>query len=245
MRLKEKKVFVTAAGAGIGRASAIAMAKEGARVVATDIDEPALASLSEQSEGIETLCLDVLQGEAVTAAARQVGSPDILFNCSGYVHHGTVLDADDEAIDFSLNLNVKAHLRVVRAFLPGMISNGGGVILNMSSVASSIKGAPNRCLYGVTKAAVIGLTKAIATDFVSAGIRCNAICPGSVDTPSLNQRMREQGDYEVARQAFIARAPMGRMASAEEIAHLVTYLASDEASFITGETFTIDGGWSL
>ncbi len=245
MRLQGKKVFMTAAGAGIGRAVAIAMAREGASVFATDIDETALASLAGESPRIDTSHLDVLDGAAIRAAAERVGAPDVLFNCSGFVHHGTVLQADDEAIEFSLNLNVKAHFRVIRAFLPAMIENGGGAIINMSSVASSIKGAPNRCLYGATKAAVIGLTKAVATDFVHAGIRCNAVCPGSVDTPSLNQRMREQGDYEAAREAFIARAPMGRMASAEEIANLVVYLAGDEASFITGETITMDGGWSL
>jgi 2-keto-3-deoxy-L-fuconate dehydrogenase len=169
----------------------------------------------------------------------------VLFNCTGFVHSGTVLDVDDEVFDFSFNLNVKAHLRLIRAFLPSMIAKGGGSIVNMASVASSIKGAPNRCVYGATKAAVIGLTKAVAADFVGQGIRCNAICPGSVDTPSLQGRMRATGDYEAARTAFVARAPMGRMAGPDEIAALVIYLGSDESTFVTGETIVIDGGWSL
>lgn len=245
MRLSGKTAFTTAAGAGIGRASALALAKEGARVIATDVDEQALASLEEEAESIETFPLDGLDGDAILAAAQRVGAPDILFNCTGYVHSGTVLDVDDEVFDLSFNLNVKAHLRLIRAFLPAMIANGGGAIVNMASVASSIKGAPNRCVYGATKAAVIGLTKAVAADFVGQGIRCNAVCPGSVDTPSLRDRMRATGDYEAAREAFTARAPMGRMASAEEIAALVVYLASDEAAFVTGEAVVIDGGWSI
>lgn len=245
MRLKNKTVFMTAAGAGIGRASALAMAREGAKVFATDIDEPALESLRIEAESIETFRLDALDGEAILAAAERVGAPDVLFNCSGFVHNGTVLDASDDDIDFSFDLNIKAHFRITRAFLPAMIANGGGSIINMASVASSIKGAPNRCLYGATKAAVIGMTKAVAVDFVGKGIRCNAVCPGSVETPSLEQRMRALGDYEEARAAFIARAPMGRMASAEEVASLVVYLASDDAEFVTGTTHVIDGGWSI
>jgi 2-keto-3-deoxy-L-fuconate dehydrogenase len=246
MRLNGKRVFMTAAGAGIGRATALAMAAEGARVFATDIDGEALKTLAEEASGdMVTFELDALDGEAIEAAVERVGAPDVLFNCSGFVHNGTVLDVDDEAFDFSFNLNVKAHFRVIRAFLPGMVGNGGGSIINMASVASSIKGAPSRSLYGATKAAVIGLTKAVAADFVGKGIRCNAICPGSVDTPSLEQRMRALGDYQAAREAFIARAPMGRMARAEEIAALAVYLASDESAFVTGETMVIDGGWSL
>ena len=245
MRLSGKTAFTTAAGAGIGRASALALAKEGARVIATDVDEQALASLAKESENIQVFPLDGLDGDAIIATAKRVGAPDVLFNCTGYVHSGTVLEVEDEVFDYSFNLNVKAHLRLIRAFLPSMIANGGGSIVNMASVASSIKGAPNRCVYGATKAAVIGLTKAVAADFVGQGIRCNAICPGSVDTPSLQERMRATGDYEAARSAFVARAPMGRMAGPEEIAALVVYLASDESTFVTGETIAVDGGWSL
>ncbi len=244
-RLSGKTAFTTAAGAGIGRASAIAMAREGARVIATDIDEAALASLGGTSDRIETFRLDALNGAEIQAAAERVGAPDILFNCTGFVHAGTILDADEADFDFSVNLNLKAHYRVIRAFLPAMIENGGGSIINMASVASSIKGAPNRCIYGATKGAVIGLTKAVAADFIGQAIRCNAVCPGSVDTPSFEQRMRDQGDYEAARKAFIARSPMGRMASAEEVAAMVVYLASDDAAFVTGTTHVIDGGWSL
>jgi 2-keto-3-deoxy-L-fuconate dehydrogenase len=245
MQLQGKLVFMTAAGAGIGRASAIALAAAGAKVIATSLNEEDLASLAADSDRIETFAMDATDADAITAAAERVGAPDVLFNCSGFVHNGTVLDVDDADFDFSFDLNVRAHFRTIRAFLPAMIKNGGGSIINMASVASSIKGAPNRCLYGATKAAVIGLTKAIATDFIGNGIRCNAICPGSVDTPSLNQRMEETGDYDAARQAFIDRAPTGRMAAAEEIAALVVYLASDDAEFITGQTHVIDGGWSL
>jgi 2-keto-3-deoxy-L-fuconate dehydrogenase len=245
MQLQGKTVFMTAAGAGIGRASAIALAAAGAKVIATSLNKEDLASLAADSDRIETFAMDATDADEITAAAERVGAPDVLFNCSGFVHNGTVLDVDDADFDFSFDLNVRAHFRIIRAFLPAMINNGGGSIINMASVASSIKGAPNRCLYGATKAAVIGLTKAIATDFIGNGIRCNAICPGSVDTPSLNQRMEETGDYDAARQAFIDRAPTGRMAAAEEIAALVVYLASDDAEFITGQTHVIDGGWSL
>lgn len=245
MRLDGKKVFLTAAGAGIGRASALAMTREGAQVFATDINDAALAALVDEAPDIDVFKLDALDASAIPAAVERVGPPDVLFNCTGFVHHGTILDADDAVFDFSFNLNVKAHFRIIRAFLPGMIENGGGAIVNMSSAASSIKGVPNRCIYSATKAAVIGLTKTVAADFVHQNIRCNAVCPGSVDTPSLKQRMRDQGDYEAARAAFIARAPMGRMASAEEVASMVVYLASDEAAFVTGQCFVIDGGWVL
>lgn len=238
-------MFATAAGAGIGRASVLAMAREGARVFATDIDESALASLSEASTNIEVFVMDALDADAIEKAVERVGAPDVLFNCTGFVHHGTILDAGDEDFDFSFDLNVKAQFRVIRAFLPGMLDSGGGSIVNMASVASSIKGTVNRCVYSATKGAVIGLTKTVAADFIGRGIRCNAVCPGSVDTPSLRDRMRDQGDYETAREAFIARAPMGRMATAEEVANLVVYLASDESAFITGQTHVIDGGWSL
>lgn len=245
MRLKEKTVFATAAGNGIGRAAALAMARQGARVFATDIAESALESLRAESENIEAFVMDARDADAIGRAVKRVGAPDVLFNCTGFVHHGTILDATDEDFDFSFELNVKAHFRVIRAFLPGMVDNGGGSIVNMASVASSIKGTVNRCVYSATKGAVIGLTKTVAADFIASGIRCNAVCPGTVDTPSLRERMRAQGDYEAAREAFIARAPMGRMAAAAEVADLVVYLASDESAFVTGQAHIIDGGWSL
>jgi len=239
-RLSGKTCLVTAAGQGIGRASALAMAAEGARVVATDINEAALASL----EGVETRRLDVLDPGDIAAVRDALGAPDVLFNCAGFVANGTILDCDEEEWDFSFDLNVKAMYRMIRAFLPAMIGVGGGSIINMSSVASSIIAAPNRFVYGASKAAVIGLTKSVAADFVGQGIRCNAICPGTVESPSLEERLRATGDYEAARAAFTARQPMGRIASAEEIASLVVYLASDEASYTTGHAHVIDGGWS-
>lgn len=245
MRLKDKTVFATAAGNGIGRAAALAMARQGARVFATDVDESALESLAAESKGIEAFVMDARDADAIDRAVKRVGAPDVLFNCTGFVHHGTILDASDEDFDFSFELNVKAHFRVIRAFLPGMVDKGGGSIVNMASVASSIKGTVNRCVYSATKGAVIGLTKTVAADFIARGIRCNAVCPGTVDTPSLRERMHAQGDYEAAREAFIARAPMGRMATAAEVADLVVYLASDESAFVTGQTHIIDGGWSL
>ncbi|WP_119272230.1 SDR family oxidoreductase [Taklimakanibacter deserti] len=244
-RLKGKTALVTSAAQGIGRSAAVAMAREGAKVYATDIREDLLAALAKENPGIEAFTLDVLNPAAIAAAAKRAPDVDVLFNCSGFVHHGTILDCDEKSWDFSFDLNTKAHYRMIRAFLPAMLEKGKGAIINMSSVASSIKGVPNRFVYGATKAAIIGLTKALAADFVGKGIRCNAICPGTVDTPSLNDRMRQQGDYEKARQAFIARQPMGRLASPEEIAALVIYLASDEAAFVTGQTFVIDGGWAI
>lgn len=243
-RLKGKTALVTSAAQGIGRSAAIAMAREGAKVYATDIRDDLLADLPKEAPGIEVFALDVLKPEAIQKAAERAGDVDVLFNCSGFVHHGTILDCDEKSWDFSFDLNTKAHYRMIKAFLPAMLAKGKGTIVNMSSVASSVKGVPNRFVYGATKAAVIGLTKALAADFVGKGIRCNAICPGTVDTPSLNDRMRQQGDYEKARQAFIARQPMGRLAQPEEIAALVVYLASEESAFITGQTFVIDGGWS-
>lgn len=243
-RLKGKKALVTAAGQGIGAATALAFAAEGARVVATDVDMAKLADLK-ATPGAAIEALDVTEAAAIAAMAERHSDIDILFNCAGFVHHGTILDCDEAAWDFSNDLNVKSMYRMIRAFLPGMIARGGGSIVNMSSVASSIKGAPNRFVYGTTKGAVIALTKAVAADFVGKGIRCNAICPGTVETPSLQGRIAAQGDVEKARAAFIARQPMGRLGTAEEIAHLAVYLASDEAAYTTATAVVIDGGWSM
>ncbi len=242
MRLQGKRAVVTAAGAGIGQATAIAFAAEGAEVMATDINPDALGPV--RDAGCDVQALDVTDGAAITHFVAQVGAPDILFNCAGFVHHGTILDCDEDAFDFSFNLNVRSMYRVTRAFLPGMIDNGGASIVNMASVVSSIIAAPNRFVYGGTKAAVIGMTKGIAADFVTQGIRCNAICPGTVDSPSLQDRMRAQGDYDTARAAFVARQPMGRIAGAEEVAKLAVYLASDDSAFVTGQAMVVDGGWS-
>jgi 2-keto-3-deoxy-L-fuconate dehydrogenase len=241
-RLQGKTALVTAAGQGIGRASALAMAREGARVIATDVNEATLATLA--AEGLETRVLNVRDAAAVAATFAEIGTPDILFNCAGFVASGTILDCDEEAWAFSVDLNMTAMYRMCRAVLPGMIERGGGSIINMASVVGSIIAAPNRFVYGATKAGVIGLTKAIAADFITKGIRCNAICPGTVDTPSLHDRMRAMGDYEAARKSFLARQPMGKIAGPEEIAPLVVYLASDESSFTTGVAHVIDGGWS-
>jgi len=244
-RLSGKTAILTAAGQGIGRATALAFAAEGARVIATDVNGEALERLRAEHGGIETRILNVRDSAAVTEAARAVGPVQVLFNCAGFVHHGTVLECGEEDWDFSFDLNVKSMYRMCRAFLPGMLDQGGGSIINMSSGASSIKGAPNRFVYGTTKAAVIGLTKSIAADFVAKGIRCNAICPGTVETPSLQERIAAQGDVEKARAAFIARQPMGRLGKPEEIAALAVYLASDESGFTTGAIHVIDGGWTL
>ncbi|MCP4070492.1 MAG: SDR family oxidoreductase [Hyphomicrobiales bacterium] len=242
LRLESKTALVTAAGAGIGQATARMFAAEGAKVVATDINEASLEILAE--EGITTCVLDVTSNEAVENLALELGAQDILFNCAGFVHHGTILDCDEEAFDFSYNLNVKAAYRMTRAFLPSMLEAGGGSIVNMSSAVSSIIAAPNRFVYGATKAAVIGMTKSIAADYVTQGIRCNAICPATVESPSLQERIRAMGDYETSRAAFVARQPMGRIGTAEEIASLALYLASDESGFVTGQAISIDGGWA-
>ncbi|MEM8742338.1 MAG: SDR family oxidoreductase [Pseudomonadota bacterium] len=240
-RLQGKRCFVTAAGQGIGRASVLAMVAEGAEVTATDRDADKLADLP---AGVETFALDVTDPAAVLDAAGRVGAPDVLFNCAGFVAHGSILDCDEDQWAFSLELNMTAMYRVTRAFLPAMLGKGGGSIINMSSAASSVIGAPNRFVYGATKAGVIGMTRAIAADYVRQGIRCNAICPGTVQSPSLDDRISAQGDYETARAAFVARQPMGRVGTAEEIAALVVYLASDESAFTTGAIHVIDGGWS-
>ena len=246
-RLAGKRCLVTAAAQGIGRATALAFAAEGATVVATDRDVAKLADLT--APGLTTRGLDVLDPAAIAATVASVGPVDILFNCAGFVHQNTVLTATDEEWDFAFDLNVRAMWRMVKAVLPGMLERRHGTIVNMSSACSSIKGAPNRFLYGTTKAAVIGLTKSVATEYVTQGIRCNAICPGTVDTPSLGDRIAANaviaGSVEAARAAFVARQAMGRLATAEEMAALATYLASDESAFVTGQAIVIDGGWTL
>ena len=243
-RLQGKTAIITAAGQGIGRATALAMAAEGARVLATDINEEALKDLQDTSTGdLSTALLNVRDADQVANIAGS-GAFDILFNCAGFVHNGTILEAQEDEWDFAFDLNVKAMFRMTRAVLPGMLERGSGAIINMSSAASSIIGAPNRCVYGASKAAVIGLTKSVARDYITQGVRCNAICPGTVESPSLHDRLRATGDYEAAMKAFIARQPMGRIGTAEEIAALAVYLASDESAFTTGQTHVIDGGWS-
>jgi 2-keto-3-deoxy-L-fuconate dehydrogenase len=243
-RLEGKRAVVTAAGQGIGRASALLFHRQGAEVWALDINSGALESLPGESRGIGTAVVDVTDPTAVAAIAKDAGPIDILFNCAGYVHHGAILDCDESAFDISMDLNVKAMYRMVRAFLPGMLQRGHGNIINMSSVVSSVKGAPNRFIYGTTKAAVIGLTRSIAADYVGQGIRCNCICPGTVETPSLQGRINAFDDPVEARKMFIARQPLGRLGTAEEIAALALYLASDESSYTTGTAQIIDGGWS-
>ncbi|MGV3493963.1 MAG: SDR family oxidoreductase [Ramlibacter sp.] len=248
MRLKNKHVLVTAAGQGIGRASALAMAAQGAQVWATDLN-PKLLDSYEGVEGVRCVQLDVLDKAAIGRVVAGMPAIDVLFNCAGFVHSGTVLQASDAEWSFAMDLNVRAQFWAIQAALPRMLANDGGQgrgsIINMASVCSSIKGLPNRFIYGTTKAAVIGLTKSVAADYVAQGIRCNAICPGTVDTPSLQDRINANDDPVAARQAFIARQPMGRLAKPEEIAPLVVYLASDESVFVTGQAYAADGGITI
>jgi 2-keto-3-deoxy-L-fuconate dehydrogenase len=241
-RLKGKRAFVTAGAAGIGRASAIAFAREGASVFATDVDEKGLALLAR--DGVQNVArLDVRDSSAVAEMAKRVGPIDILMNAAGFVHNGTVLDCSDEDWDFSFDLNVKSMHRTIRAFLPGMLERGHGSIVNISSAAGVFKAAPNRYVYGATKAAVAALTRAVAADFITRGIRCNCICPGTIETPSMLDRAAAAGPG--GREMFVARQPMGRLGAAEEIASLALYLASDESAFTTGVAHIIDGGWTL
>ena len=247
MRLNNKTALITAAGQGIGRATALRFAAEGARVIATDINEATLAELA-STPGIETRRLDVLDAAAIEALAAELGPVDILFNCAGYVASGSLLEGVDADWELSLSLNIMAMVRMTRALLPAMLDNGGGSIINMASVASSLKGVPNRCAYGTTKAAVLGLTKSVAADYIGQGIRCNAICPGTVDSPSLRQRICAQAEQQGRKEdevyaEFKARQPLGRLGSADEIAALATYLAADESSYTTGSAQIIDGGW--
>jgi NAD(P)-dependent dehydrogenase (short-subunit alcohol dehydrogenase family) len=244
MRLKGKVCVVTAAGQGIGAATARAFAAEGATVWATDVDAGKLKAL-EGTAGLQTRKLDVLDKAAIGGLAQETGAIDVLFNCAGFVHHGTVLDATDEQWQFAFNLNVRSMFWTIQAFLPGMLEKGGGSIVNMSSAASSVKGAALRFIYGTTKAAVVGLTKSVAVDYVAKGIRCNAICPGTVQTPSLDERIASLGGGPDARKFFLQRQPTGRFGAAEEIAALAVYLASDDSSFTTGTVNVIDGGWSV
>jgi 2-keto-3-deoxy-L-fuconate dehydrogenase len=244
MRLKGKTVLVTAAGQGIGHASVLAMAAEGAQVWATDVNEQLLERFAGVAN-VQTAKLDVLDKSAITTLFAKLPTLDVLFNCAGVVHNGSALDATDADLDFAFHLNVRAQFWMVQAVLPGMLAAGRGSIINMASVCSSMKGLPNRFVYGTTKAAVLGLTKSVAADYVTRGIRCNAVCPGTVDTPSLGERINANEDPVAARKAFIARQPMGRLAQAEEIAPVVVFLASDESIFATGQAFTVDGGITI
>lgn len=246
-RLAGKTAFVTAAAQGIGRASVLAFAAEGAHVIATDVNEAKLAEIKEPH--ITTRRLDVMDASAITALAAQVGAVDVLFNCAGFVHQGNILDATEEEWQFAFDLNARAMFRLIRAFLPGMLARGAGSIINMASAVGSIKGAPNRFIYGASKAAVVGITKSVAADTVARGVRCNCICPGTIQTPSLDDRIAanaaQAGSVEAARSAFVARQAMGRLGAPEEIAALAVYLASDESRFMTGQAVVIDGGWTI
>ena len=243
-RLAGKRALVTAAAQGIGEATARAFAAEGAEVVATDINEDLLQRL-QGLPNLSTRRLDVTRTEEVATAAEEIGAVQVLFNCAGFVHQGSILECEEGDWDFTMDLNVKGMYRIIRAFLPAMLEGGGGSIVNMSSIASALRGVPNRFAYTTSKGAVLGLTKAVAADFVGRGIRCNAICPGTVDSPSLRERIGAAEDAEAARQAFVARQPMGRLGRPEEIASLAVYLASDESAFVSGTAVSIDGGWSI
>ena len=246
MRLKGKTAVVTAAGAGIGRATAVAFAEQGAHVIATDINDNSFEEL--QGLGMQTLQLDVLDGKSLNSVAERHKEVDILFNCAGYVHHGSILDCDDASYDFSMNLNVKGNYKVTKAFLPNMLKRENSSIIFVASAVSSLIAAPNRFIYGASKAAVIGMMKSIAADFITKGVRANAICPGTVESPSWHQRVRSQAEnekeIESVRKAFVDRQPMGRIGQPNEIAELAVYLASDESSFVTGQAISIDGGWT-
>jgi 2-keto-3-deoxy-L-fuconate dehydrogenase len=245
MRLSGKTALVTAAAQGIGRATALAFSREGAKVIATDVNLEKLSELN-GTEGLTVRPLDVLDAPAIQALAAEVGAVDVLVNCAGYVHNGTILECGEKDWDFSFDLNVRSMYRIIRAFLPAMLERGQGAsIVNIASVASSVKGIPNRFVYGTSKAAVIGLTKSVAADFVTKGIRCNAICPGTIQTPSLDDRIAAQGDEEAARKAFVARQPLGRLGTPEEIAAMALYLAGDESAFTTGQIHVVDGGISI
>jgi 2-keto-3-deoxy-L-fuconate dehydrogenase len=243
-RLAGKRVLVTAAAQGIGRATAIAMAREGALVLATDVNTTLLVDL-EAEEGVTAAHLDATDGPEIARLAKEHGALDVLVNVAGFVHHGSILACNNEDYEFSMNLNVKSMYRMIRAFLPAMLERGGGSIINMASVASSLKGLPNRFVYGTSKAAVIGLTKSVAADFVGRGVRCNAICPGTVQSPSLDERIAAFEDPEAARRDFIARQPMGRLGTPEEIAAIAVYLAGDESAYTTGQVFVVDGGITI
>ena len=239
-KLEGKTALITGAAAGIGRATAELFAAEGAKLIVTDRDLKGLDGLAGDKRQ-----LDVTDAAAITALAKEVGRLDILFNCAGFVENGTILESDDAQWEKSFNINVYAMARMIKAFLPGMLEGSGGSIINVASVAGSIKGIPNRCVYGASKAAVIGLTKSVAADFVANGIRCNTVCPGTVDSPSLQQRLKDTGDYEAARKAFTARQPLGRIGTAEEIATIVLWLASDDSQYATGQNFIVDGGITI
>ena len=243
-RLAGKTALITAAGQGIGHATAVSFHKEGARLWATDINEAKLAGLA-TLEGVTCRALDVRDDGAVEAAAKEIGALDVLFNCAGRVPHGAILDCEPEDWEETLSLNVTAMYRMIRAFLPAMLAEGGGSIINMASVVSTLKAAPDRCAYHASKAAVIGLTKSVAFDYAARGIRCNAVCPGAVDTPSLDERLDAHPEPEAARKAFVARHPIGRIGSPSEIAALCVYLGSDESAFTTGQALVIDGAWGL
>ena len=243
-RLKGKKALLSAAAQGIGRASALAFAAEGAEVIATDINAETLAEIAE-TDGVTVRTLDVMDNDAVTSLAAETGSVDILFNVAGFVHHGSILDCTEAEWDFGFDLNVKGAFRMIRAFLPAMLEAGGGSVINMASVASSLRGLPDRLVYGATKSAVIGLTKSVAADYIRQGVRCNAICPGTVQSPSLDNRIAAFDDPVQARRDFIARQPLGRLGAAEEIAAMAVYLASDESRYSTGTAMIIDGGVTL